>query len=315
MKQETPQPEYEEGFVEVAGARVYYLHAGSGEPMLLIHGLVGSSADWRNNIGALAGHASVYAIDLVNMGRSQRVGGLDATLAATANRIVAAMDALGVAAADIVGHSHGGAVALMLAALHPERVRRLILFAPANPYNRSTDPVVRLYSSWWGGLVAWAVPYLPAWIQRIAVGGMYGGSSRVVDSSLVEIAGCLRSPASLRHVLCITRGWFAEEAKLKAVLRRLKRVPTLLVWGDRDLTVSLSSGIRLHRKLRGSELMVMPGGHSVFEEAPMAANRVVLEWLRRHPVFAPGEHDRRRAVSGMRSASGSAAAIATPEKA
>jgi pimeloyl-ACP methyl ester carboxylesterase len=316
MKQETPQPEYEEGFVEVAGARVYYVHAGSDRPMLLIHGLVGSSADWRNNIDALARHASVYAIDLVNMGKSQRVGGLDATLAATANRIVAVMNALGVAAADVVGHSHGGAVALMLAALHPTRVRGLILFAPANPYNRSTDPVVRLYSSWWGGLAAWTVPYLPAWIQRIALGGMYGGADRVSNHDLQEIADCLRSPDSLRHVLRITRGWFAEEAKLKAALRRVKRVPTLLMWGDRDCTVSVSSGIKLHHKLRASELMVVPGcGHAVFEEAPEVANRMMLEWLRRHPLPDARLGNLRRGAPSVRRARGSAAAISAPEKA
>jgi pimeloyl-ACP methyl ester carboxylesterase len=226
------------------------------------------------------------------------------------------MNALGLAAADIVAHSHGGAVALMLAALYPGRVRRLILFAPANPYNRSSDPVVRLYSSWWGGLLAWVVPYFPASLQRVALGGMYGGAANAAESDLREIAGCLRSPSSLRHVLRITRGWFAEEAKLKAALRRVKRVPTLLVWGDRDCTVSLSSGIRLHRKLRASELMVVPGGgHSVFEEAAEAANRMMLEWLRRHPVLAPGERDRRRVVAGVRRARGSATAIAAPDEA
>ena len=97
MQQEATQPGYEGAFVEVAGARVHYLQAGSGKPMLLIHGLVGSSANWRYNLDALAQHASVYAIDLVNMGKSQRVEGLDATLRATANRIVAIMDALGLA--------------------------------------------------------------------------------------------------------------------------------------------------------------------------------------------------------------------------
>src|ERR1700683_3863479 len=124
MAQETPQPGYEEAFVDVAGARMYYLHAGSGRPMLLIHGLIGSSATWRNNVDALARHASVYAIDLVNMGKSQRVGGLDAGLKATAKRILAVMDALDLAEADIVAHSHGGAVALMLAAQHPRRIGR-----------------------------------------------------------------------------------------------------------------------------------------------------------------------------------------------
>jgi pimeloyl-ACP methyl ester carboxylesterase len=313
MQQETPQPGFaqpgfEEAFVDVAGVRVHYLHAGSGRPMLLIHGLVGSSADWRNNIDALARHASVYAIDLVNMGKSQRVGGLDAGLKATANRIVKIMDALGVAEADIVAHSHGGAVALMLAARHPRRVRRLILFAPANPYNRSSDPVVRLFSSRWGGLLAWILPYLPAAIQRRALGGMYGGAARVVDRTLQEIAVCLRSPVTLRHVLRITRGWFAEEAKLKAALRRVKRVPTLLVWGDCDCTVSLSSGVRLNRKLRASELIVVPGGgHSVFEGAPEEANRILLEWLDRPALATPRLREFPRTAPVRRRARGAAA--------
>ena len=173
MLQETPHPGYEEAFVDVGGVRMYYLHAGSGRPMLLVHGLIGSSANWRHNIDALAQHASVYAIDLVNMGKSQRVGGLNAGLRATTRRIVAFLDALGIAEADIVAHSYGGAVALMLAALYPRRVRTLILFAPANPYCRSNDPIVRIYSTPWGGFLFRTLPYLPALIQRLALGAMY----------------------------------------------------------------------------------------------------------------------------------------------
>jgi 4,5:9,10-diseco-3-hydroxy-5,9,17-trioxoandrosta-1(10),2-diene-4-oate hydrolase len=301
MKQEAAQPGCEEAFVDVVGARMCYRHAGSGRPMLLIHGLLGSSADWRNNIDALAEHASVYAIDLLNMGRSARVGGLDAGLRATANRIVAVMDALNLAEADVVAHSRGGAVALMLAALHPTRVRRLILFAPANPYCRSSDLMVRVYSTPWGGVLASMLPYLPSPIQRIALGEMYGGADRVADSCLQEIVDGLRSPGTLRHILCIIRCWFTDMAKLKRILRRLKRVPTLLVWGDRDCTVSLSSATKLKRRLRGAELIVVPGGgHSVFEETPAEANRIMLEWLGRHPVSTPRVRELARAASGAR---------------
>jgi len=234
MMEEDPQPRYEEAFVDVAGARIYYLHAGSGRPMLLIHGLVGSSRNWRNNIGALAQRASVYAIDLVNIGKSERIGGLDPGLRATANRIIAVMDALELHEADIVAHSHGGAVALMLAALHPRRVRRLILFAPANPYCRSGDPFVRTYSTFWGGFLATALPYFPTPVQRIALGQVYGGPERVVDGCLQEVVDGLRNRHTLRHVLCILRGWFSERAKLKTALGRVRKIPTLLVWGDRD---------------------------------------------------------------------------------
>lgn len=288
MKQETPQLEYEGKFVDVDGARVHYLHAGSGRPMLLIHGLVGSSANWRNNIAALADDASVYAIDLVNMGKSARVEGLDASLKATAARVAAIMDALGVADADLVGHSHGGAVALTFAAMYPGRVRRLILFAPANPYSRSSDMMVRVYSTGWGVVLGRMLPYLPSPFQRLALGEMYGGPDRVPDSCLREIVAGLRSPGTLPHVLTIIRGWFGEMARLKKTLSRVARVPTLLVWGSNDCTVSLASGLRLKRALRGSQLIVVrDGGHTVFEERPEEANGIVLAWMARHPVSSP----------------------------
>ncbi len=304
MMQEVPQSRIE-AFVDVSGARVHYVRAGSGAPMLLLHGLVGSSQNWRNNIDALAEHGTVYAIDLMNMGKSERVGGLDPGLKATANRIIAVMDALDLAEADFVAHSHGGAVTLMLAALHPRRVRRLILFAPANPYCRSGDQIVRTYSTLWGGFLVRLLPYFPKSIQRIALGDLYGGPSRVVDSCLHEIVHVLRNPDTLRHVLCIVRCWFRERAKLKAVLRRVKKIPTLLVWGDQDCTVSLTSGVKLNRKLSGSELIVVPGGgHAVFEETPERANRIMLEWLGRQ-LPSPRRCDTPRAVSMARSRSSS----------
>jgi pimeloyl-ACP methyl ester carboxylesterase len=194
------------------------------------------------------------------------------------------MDALHIPAADIVGHSHGGAVALMLAARHPRRVRRLILFAPANPYSRSGDWMVRVYSSPWGRFAARVLPYLPARLQRLALADIHGGPDRILDSCLQEYVEVLRNSGSLNRVLAIIRGWFGEMARLKRALPRLVRaqIPTLLVWGDSDFSVSLTSGIRLHRKLPASELVVVPGGgHSVFEVNPEASNRIMLDWLSR----------------------------------
>ena len=68
----TAQQGIEELFVDVSGARMHVLHAGTGRPLLLIHGLVGSSENWRGCIGALAQVASVYVIDQINMGKIGR---------------------------------------------------------------------------------------------------------------------------------------------------------------------------------------------------------------------------------------------------
>lgn len=256
--------------------------------MLLIHGLVGSSANWHRSIGPLSQTASVYAIDQINMGSSQRVAGLDAGLEATADRIAAAMDALALTQADIVGHSHGGAVALMFAALHPERVRRLILFAPANPWSYPRNRLVRTFSTPLGRLVASTAPYLPARLQQIGLDRMYGDPARIPQGTLKTYIQDLRVPGTVRHILEIVRNWFAEMAKLEAALPRVAGIPALLLWGDRDGAVEPASAAPLQRVLRHSELHVFSGGgHILFEEFPQQTNRILLEWLRRDPLPSP----------------------------
>jgi pimeloyl-ACP methyl ester carboxylesterase len=158
--------------------------------------------------------------------------------------------------------------------------------------------MMRIYSSPLGGFLAKLLPYLPPPIQRKALGQIYGGADRVVDSCLREVVDGLRRPGTLHHVLRIVRGWSAERAKLRTALRRVRRIPTLLVWGDQDCTVSLSSAVKLNRKLRGSELIVLPGrGHAAFEEAPEEANRIMLGWLDRLASSKLKPRDERRAAS------------------
>ncbi len=280
-----PQKEQDE-FVEIDGIRLHFVRAGAGRPLVLIHGLVGSAENWRRNIRALAADATVYAVDMVNMGKSQRVAGLDASLAATADRLAAWMDALGLAQADLVGHSHGGAICLMLAARHPERVRSLILFAPVNPFSNLEDMLIRIYSSAPGRRIARLVPYVPRHLQNIALGRMFGNPARIVDGTLDGYVAGLRVPGTVDHILAIVRGWSADMAELTAALPRVGDVPILLMWGDRDRAVSLASGLKLHSDLAGSELVVLPGGgHVLFEELPGECNRAMCDWLqRRHAV-------------------------------
>src|SRR5438309_12085420 len=90
----------EEAFVLVQGAKIHYQRAGTGRPLLLLHGLVGSAKNWRRNISFLSRDSTVYAIDHFNMGESERVPGLNAGLEATADRLAAFMEALGLEEAD-----------------------------------------------------------------------------------------------------------------------------------------------------------------------------------------------------------------------
>jgi pimeloyl-ACP methyl ester carboxylesterase len=267
-------------FVEVCGARLHYQSAGDGPPLLLLHGLVGSGRNWRQNIGFLSRYARVYAIDLFNMGESQRLPGLDASLEATADRIVALLDLLGLPAADIAAHSHGGAIAMMLAARHPERVRKLILFAPANPFCDAGRHLIRFYNTRTGAWFARRIPMLPRMLHATALARMYGDPARVAEGTLETYTAGMLIPGTIDHVLRIVAGWYDDMRSLRSALTSLAGKPALFIWGDLDRAVSLPSGRLLQRMMPNSRLIVIPGaGHLPFAEMPDACNEAMMQWL------------------------------------
>lgn len=260
-----------EGFVTVQGARMRCLIAGSGPSLLLLHGLLGTADAWGLATQRLAGNSTVYAPDALGIGGSDRVPNLDVSLIATADRLVELMDAKGVGKADIVGTSHGGSVALMLAARYPERVRSLVLHAPANPFSDIADPLIHFYRTGLGRWFAGCLPTVPGNIQSLALGRMYGDANRVRNGSLEGYIASLRVPGTVAYVLSILDRWELDMAALQAALPAVRRIPALLLWGDRDRAVSLRSGERLTEYFDRAALLVIPGaGHLAHEEVPVA---------------------------------------------
>ena len=270
----------EDLFVQVNGMRVHVERSGDGPPLLLIHGLVGSARNWQQNVDFLSRYATVYAVDLFNMGQSERVAGLDAGLEATADGMAALLNALELAAVDVAGHSHGGAVAMMLAARHPERVGKLVLFAPANPFCNFADQAIRFYQTRAGKWLARMVPMLPRRLKATALSRMYGDPTKVVEGTLEGYITGLQIPGTIDHILNILRRWVADMGVLRMALAGLAEKPALLIWGDLDRTVGLPSAHRLQQILVNSKLLVMPGvGHIAFAEMPDECNRAMREWL------------------------------------
>jgi pimeloyl-ACP methyl ester carboxylesterase len=99
---------------------------GSGEPArVILHGFLGSSRNWLTAGKDLAAGRRVFALDLRNHGLSPHSG--EMSYAAMAADVLAWLDSRGIASAELIGHSMGGKVAMLIACRHPERVARLVV--------------------------------------------------------------------------------------------------------------------------------------------------------------------------------------------
>lgn len=269
-----------ERFARVEGHRMRYLTAGSGPPLVLIHGIVAYSFAWRFNLLPLSRFFTVYAPDLLNLGFSDRVPGLAADLASTADRLLAFMDSAGVNSAHVAGSSHGGAAAIVTAAKSPERVKRLVLNAPANPWSRGTNRVIGFYRTWIGHRFASIAPYGPMPLHRWAYVRMYGDPSRLTAGTVEANAGTWRIPGTMGHAMAIVQGWSRDMDLVAASLEKVT-APVLLLWGDRDRVVDPASAPMVQQRLPNARLTIIPGaGHLPYEEVPDEFNRMVGEFLR-----------------------------------
>ncbi|HLJ81274.1 MAG TPA: alpha/beta fold hydrolase, partial [Ktedonobacterales bacterium] len=128
MERDSAPVPLEEREARVLGYRMRYLTGGAGEPVLLLHGLADCKESWQRLLPALARRHRVYAPDLLGCGASEKPRA-SYSLWALAAYMRHFLDAVGVEAANIVGHSLGGGLALHLYIQYPERVRRLALIA------------------------------------------------------------------------------------------------------------------------------------------------------------------------------------------
>jgi pimeloyl-ACP methyl ester carboxylesterase len=261
-------------------ARMRYLKAGSGPSLLLVHGLLGYSFSWRFATPVLAQHATVYAVDLLGAGFSDRPAGLDCSLRANAERLLCFMDATGLNSCDLLGTSHGGAVAMMTAALAPDRIQRLILVAPVNPWSahgkRLTVFLNRPLIAPWLLYLAPRLPSLQAFFHR----RMFADPRHMPADSLEGYRKPMNIPGSWECALSVTRSWNRDLEELESVLLRIAHIPTLLIWGNSDGAVYPSSAVALKRRFNNCRLVTFDGvGHLPYEEVPEEFNRTVIEFL------------------------------------
>lgn len=276
--------------IQAGGRRLSYLEKGeraAGEPSLvLIHGLMGTAATFLPLLAEIPEERHVIALDLPGAGGSERdpakAGDSKsaASLAAVTESVVNALDALELERPVLVGHSHGGSVAMYLAAFHPGRVSGLVLLAPAHPYFRQADQLIGFYLSPLGKVFAHTLPWYPQWVQMAGLRRMAGPQSWDEPERLVPYRENLRTRGTIPHLLKLLRTWHTDMAELRSLLECPFRTPTMLIWGDHDRAVPASTAESLQRRLPESELRVFEGvGHRPAEERPKLTAAAIEEFM------------------------------------
>jgi pimeloyl-ACP methyl ester carboxylesterase len=241
--------------VQVGSATMYAEISGAGQPLILVHGLGGSTRCWARNVPALARSCCVHAIDLPGFGRSR---GQRFVLRDAAGLLVGMMDQLGLARTTIIGHSMGGLLAAYVAAQFPQRVERLVLVdAAALPLDH-----LSLRQAW--HLVR-RLPHLP--LRLLAVLG-----TDALRAGPVTLIKALRSLRRMDIRLDLAR----VEAR------------TLILWGEHDATLPLAVGQQLHGYLPQAAFQVIAGaGHFPMWERPTAFNQAVIRFLEHGNAATP----------------------------
>jgi pimeloyl-ACP methyl ester carboxylesterase len=278
-------PGAEECSVTIDGVAWRYWHAGSGPPLLLIHGFVGYSFSWRFNVEPLSQQFSVYAMDLPGCGFSQRTPDFNCTLAGDAEGMLRFMDQLGIEQADILGSSRGGGLAIVLGALLAkqnmlQRLRRLVLVSPVNPWSSYGRTLTRMLGTPAGGAVVVHVLPKSHFLLAHYYRRLYGDPRRIAPGSIEGYAAGLEAPGSFEHLECIVRSWHRDLALIEQSLPAISDVPTLLLWGALDRAVLPASIHELQSRLKNSVLTLMLGvGHLPYEEVPAEFDRMVSDFL------------------------------------
>jgi pimeloyl-ACP methyl ester carboxylesterase len=269
----------EHRFVEAGGVRLHVAEAGTGAPLLLVHGWPQHWYEWRGLVAELAGERRLIMPDLRGFGWSDVPDG-PIEPEVFVRDLLALLDALGLGQVDVVGHDWGGFSSLLLSARHPERVRRLVAVSAPSPWLKVTPQLaLETWRAWYAALFAAGLMQhddgrLAAWFMRRE--GIPADDVEVFTARLREPARASATTrlyrASLRTVATTARGGSAPEPR--------STVPTLLMIGDRDMAVTpkLAAGF----EAAGEDLRfeVVPGaGHFICDTHPQLVAASVREHL------------------------------------
>ena len=250
--------------------KLFFQQYGSGEPLLIIHGLLGSLDNWHTLSKKFATSYRVLAIDVRNHGRSPHSDTL--TYKAMAEDVIELMDAQHIHSAHLIGHSMGGKIAMRLALSSPERVVKLVVvdIAPRS-YPRLHDELLEALMS----------------IDP----GAFQSRQQVDDALSGKIPDLAVRQFLMKNLARDSAGSFLWKANLEAISRHYKEIaseirssapflnPTLFVKGERSHYVLESDTPFIRKLFPNARIVSIDAGHWIHAESPVLFADVVQQFL------------------------------------
>ncbi|MFI5509917.1 alpha/beta fold hydrolase [Mycobacterium sp. NPDC051804] len=259
----------------VHGDRVAYRDEGSGEVILLIHGMGGSSQTWSGVIPLLAGKYRVIAPDLLGHGQSDKPRG-DYSVGAFAVLLRDLLDELGISRVTVVGHSLGGGVAMQFAHQHRQYCERMVLISSGG-FGGDVGRVLRLLSLPGSEIVLPMLASRPAVAAGNAVRALAGSSHRF--AARPALANRDNRKAFLRTLRSVVD--FRGQAV--SAINRLccsDDLPALIISGDEDRVIPVEHARAAHATMPNSRLHVLAGvHHHPPTEEPQQVADLISEFL------------------------------------
>ncbi|MBV9413359.1 MAG: DHA2 family efflux MFS transporter permease subunit [Solirubrobacterales bacterium] len=284
------------------GHRLVYRVAGSGPPLLLVHGMFEDSLTWRKVIPNLARSHTVIAPDLFGHGESDAPPHADYSLGGHAGTLRDLLEVLGHQQVTIAGHSLGGGIAMSFAYYYPGRVRRMVLMSSGG-FGREVHPLLRALSLPGAGralglLTTRPILDLLSWLARLARAAGARRSARKARRLELVLAG-FGDRGQRAAMIRTLRSVIAIRGQSVSALHRLyalRRFPTLLVWGTRDRVIPAhhaSVALAFHPD---AELVLLDGvGHLPHLTGSELVAERVSSFINEAPTQAPIVPDRRNA--------------------
>jgi pimeloyl-ACP methyl ester carboxylesterase len=266
--------------VDTAAGGLSTIEAGTGEPVLLLHGLGATKASFLPTLDALAPSYRAIGVDLPGFGDSDKplFGAYDPPYFAQA--MTALLDALELDSAHVVGNSMGGRVALELGLAQPDRVKRLVLLAPSMSWLKSRPwaPYLRLIPTQLGIFQ----PTPRALVEMIVKQFIPGADTEWTAAGIDEFLRSYLTPLGRAAFYAAARNIYLEEPRgPHGLWTRLSSLEpeALFVWGRKDNVVPIGFARHVREELPAAKHLELNCGHVPQLERPRQTHQAMVRFL------------------------------------